>query len=138
MAETIITYAQSNKSDKYDLLTGALKKNIDRIATNFIQEVVTTKGSNVFDRNYGTMFLDNLGSQVNVHKIDYFLKKEVSGLHDKYGIESVSATRAWVDVNEGVLNVEITLEFREYAVSSFIDFRFLGSFVDGDIVEYTY
>ena len=136
MSGTIVTYLQNNKEEKYLLSTEESKRSIDSIATNFLQEMVTRKGSNLFDKSYGTMFIDNLGSQVNVYKIDYFLKQEVSGMKEKYGITSVSATKAWVDADSGYLNVSITVEFEEMAVSSFVDFRFDGSFTDGDIIEY--
>ncbi len=136
MAETIVTYAQNNKAEKYNLMTGAAKATLSRIVANLIQELVTTKGSNVFDKSYGTMFIDNLGFQVNVYKIDYFLKEEAKDLFAKYGATGISATRAWADVNTGTLNIEISVEFKDAAVESYVDFRFDGTFTENDIIEY--
>ncbi len=137
MSDVIITYAQQNKQEKYNLLTSSEQRSVSSVTANFIQELVTKRGSNVFEREYGTLFIDNLGSQANVHKINYFLKQEITKLREKYSIVSGLVTKAWTSPGSGILNIEMTIEFNDVMVSSYVDFRFNGSFTDKDIIEYT-
>lgn len=137
LSDVLVTYAQHNKNDSYNLLTESRKRDVQSITSNFIQELVTKKGSNVFDKEYGTLFIDNLGSQINVHKVNYFLKAEVDGMRKKYGIVDVSVSKAWLSTGTGMLNIEINVRFSDTAVDAFVDMRFDGSFTEQDIIEYS-
>ena len=136
MSGTLITYSQKNKNEAYELMTISEKYSISSLSSNFIQELITSKGSNAFDRNYGTNFIESLGEQVNVYKIDFFVKKEGESLLRKYNILSASVGEAWID-GEGALNIKISLDFSDTAVDTFVDFRFSGTFTTGDIIEYS-
>ena len=137
MSQVLVTYSQKNEKDKYSLQTASKQRELDSIITNFIQELVTKKGSNVFDRTYGTLFIDNLGIQINVYKIDYFLKQETLEIRDKYGILDIMVKRAWMDASTGTLNIEISVQFSSLVVDAFLDLRFEGSFTEADLIEYS-
>lgn len=135
MSDVLITYKHQNKNDRYHLLPSAEQATVDNVITNFIQELITQKSSSLFNRSYGTDFIDDLGSQINIYKVDYLLQNSIGDLKEKYGIISISTGDAILNKSNGFLEVSLKLEMSEVAVETHFDFMYNGLFTDQTIVE---
>jgi len=135
MSNVLITYKNQNKLDKYHLLPSAEQTTVDNVIANFIQELVTEKGSSLFDREYGSTFMYELGPQVNIYKIDYILKNSIEPLKAKYGITAVTVGTANFNTSDGFLDIDLKIEMDDMAVETHFNFVYGGLFTDQMIVE---
>jgi hypothetical protein len=130
-----ITYKEQNKFDKYLTLTTSEKKNIDDVVTMFIKELTTVKGSNVFDKEYGSTFMNDISKQVNFYKIEHFIKNSYSDLYEKYGIVSLDVSGVSMNVHTGFLDIRLKIIFEEYALEHYTKFLYDGVFTNDTIIE---
>jgi len=133
--EVLITYREQNKFDKYHSLPEKKKLEIQDVIAMFIKELLTLKGSNLFDPDYGSTFLDDISKQVNFYKIEYFLQNNYKDLYRKYNIESINVQKTNKNNREGVLEVWLTIYFKEYAVEYYTNFLYNGVYTEGTIIE---
>lgn len=135
MSDILVTYKQQNKYDKYFALTTMEQRSIDTLTTNFIQELITDKGSNVFDRDYGTDFISDIGEQVNIHKVRYIIDNSLSEIKKKYSIVSINTSNVNFNVSDGFLEIHLSIEFEDVAVEKHFNFIYNGIFTEKMILE---
>jgi hypothetical protein len=136
MADTVlITYREQNKLDRYYALTSTEKASIDDLVAMFIKELTTIKGSNVFDKSYGTSFMDDISKQVNFYKVEYFLKNGYTELYNKYGIVRVDVSDVSMNVHTGFLDVKMKIVLEEYALEHYTSFLYNGTYTTETIIE---
>ena len=135
MSDILVTYKQQNKYDKYFALTTTEKRSVDALTTNFIQELVTDKGSNVFDKEYGTTFISQVGAQVNIHKIRYIIDNSLDEIKAKYSIVSINTSNVNFNNSNGFLEIHFGVEFENVAVEKYFNFIYNGIFTEKMILE---
>lgn len=135
MSDVLITYKQQNKFDKYYALPTAEKRSVDALTTNFIQELITVRGSNAFDKKYGTTFITDIGEQVNIHKVKYIIDKNLDEIKQKYNITKLTVGDTSFNTTDGFLEIHLTIEFDGLAVEKHFDFIYNGVFTDKMILE---
>jgi len=134
-SEPLITYKYSNKDEKYYALPAEDRIEIDDIVAMFIKELLTVKGTNMFDRDYGCTFMDDISGPLNIYKVEYLLKNNYKDLYDKYGIVSVEVIGAEKNVQTGFLDVRIKIYFNDLSVTHYTQFIHDGEFTDRIIIE---
>ena len=133
MSQIIFSYTQKNKDEEYALSTEEYKSDLERKITNFMQELITVKGSSLFALDYGTTFLHDLGGNVNIYKVRYLLDQNYRETKDKYNIKDVETLAAYL--KEGFLVLDIKIIFDKVAVSTGTTFPFSGDFTTNTIIE---
>jgi hypothetical protein len=131
----LVTYKEQAKFDKYYTLPSKERAKIDDVVSMFIKELTTLKGSNVFDKEYGTTFIEDISSQVNFYKVEYFLKNKYKELYDKYGIVRVDVTDVSFNTSNGFLEVRMKIIFKEYALEHYTSFLYNGIYTTNTIIE---
>jgi hypothetical protein len=111
------------------------QRTVDALTTNFIQELVTEKGSNVFDKNYGTTFISDIGDQVNFYKVEYLVNNTLEDIKNKYSIVNLEVSNATFNKSNGFLEIHLRIEFEDVAVEKFFNFVYGGIFTDKMILE---
>lgn len=119
---------------QYDIQIGEDSR-LDRITKNFIHELVTDKGTSVFDKEYGTNFIPNLGTLVNKYKVDYYLQLAFESIAEKHEVDAVTLTSTAENANDGFLELYITLTIGDMAVSAETSIEFDGNFTAETIIE---
>jgi len=135
MSDVLITYRQQNKHDKYFALPTKEKRSLDALTTNFIQELVTEKGSSIFDRSYGTNFISSIGEQVNIYKIEYIIKNNLEEIKNKYNVVDITVKNTNFNTNDGFLEIHIGVEYKDFAVERHFNFIYQGVFTEKTILE---
>ncbi len=135
MSDVLVTYKQQNKYDKYYALPTAEQRTVDTITTNFIQELVTEKGSNVFDKEYGTTFISDIGEHVNFYKIEYLINNSLEDIKNKYHIVNLEVHDSNFNTTNGFLEIHLRVEFEDVAVEKYFNFIYNGIFTDKMILE---
>jgi hypothetical protein len=135
MSDVLVTYKSQNKFEKYFVLPTEEQKTIDSLTTNFIQELVTEKGTCIFDREYGSNFLKEVGEQVNIYKIQHILENSISEIKEKYGIASVDVSDAIFNQSDGFLEIRLSIEYSDVSLEKHFNFMYSGTFTDKLIVE---
>jgi hypothetical protein len=130
-----ITYKEQNKFDKYYALTSTEQADLNDVVAMFIKELTTIKGSNVFDKSYGTTFMDDISSQVNFYKVEYFLKNNYNDIYDKYGIVRVDVTDVSMNTHTGFLEVRMKVIFEDVALEHYTSFLYDGVYTKDTIIE---
>jgi len=74
------------------------KRNAEKIAREFVQELLTTFYPPL-KPNYGTTFIQDLGEVINPYKFQYYLEQNANKLIDKYNITSIEIEDINVDNN---------------------------------------
>ena len=131
----LLTYREQAKFDRYYTLTSEEKANINDIVAMFIKELTTLKGTNVFDKEYGTTFMDDISKQVNFYKVEYFIKNRYKELYPKYGIVRVDVADVNFNTNNGFLEVRMKIIFEEYALEHYTSFLYNGIYTTNTIIE---
>jgi hypothetical protein len=116
-------------------LTSTEKATYDDLVTNFIKELITERGSCIFDRNYGTTFYEDLGQVVNIYKVRDAVQNASNQIKDKYGIVTVDVEDANYTSHDGFMNVRIKVFFSDVAVDTYMNFMYEGNFTDKNIIE---
>ncbi|MDF1879610.1 hypothetical protein JHD46_08170 [Sulfurimonas sp. SAG-AH-194-C20] len=98
-----------NKKNQYDVTDETLNK-FDNIVSRFTHELVTDIGSCVFDKDYGTTFSEDLGTIINIYKVDFFLQKAFALIKDKHSVDSVTLVDSKHNHSDGFLDLSITVE----------------------------
>ena len=137
MSEIIYTVKKKNIDERYAHTTGESKseEDIDTLTSNFMQELVTDLGSVLFDKDYGTTFLLDIGDQVNIYKVRYLLDRNYQSTKDKYGILSVETSDVFFDKKDGFLNMALVLLFDGFKSQTATAIRYDGSFTTNTIIE---
>lgn len=135
MSDVLVTYKQQNKFDKYYVLPTTEKTTIDNLTTNFLQELVTKRGSCAFDKEYGSTFIEEVGDHANIYKIQYILDKSIEGLKEKYGIDSVVVSNSIFNNSNGFLEIHMRIEYEDVAVEKHFNFMYNGIYTDKMILE---
>jgi hypothetical protein len=135
MAEALVTYKKQNKFDKYFDITSSEKAKIDDLVAMFAKELTTKKGTNLFDRNYGSSFIDDISDYVNIYKIQWFFDNKYNDLYEKYGITEIEASDATFSRTDGFLNISIKIGFKDVALEHYINFLYNGIFTENTIIE---
>jgi len=137
MSDILYSIKKSNKNEKYQHETGVEVKgeDIDRMTSNFMQELVTDAGSVLFDKKYGTTFLTDIKDQVNIHKVRYLLENGYQSTKGKYGILSVETNDVFFDKKDGFLNIVLTLIFSGFKADTSASFIYNGTFTTKTIIE---
>ncbi len=135
MSDVMVTYKQQNKFDKYYAIPIEERQTIDTLTTNFLQELITQKGSCSFDKQYGTTFITEIGNQVNIYKIRYLLENSVLDIKEQYGILSITAPKAEFNTSDGFLEIWLTIEYEDIAVEKHFNFMYDGIYTDKTILE---
>ncbi len=135
MSDMLITYKKDPRNDRYYELTSKEKLDINDIVSMFIKELLTVKGSNLFDRSYGTTFSDDISGQVNIYKVEYFLKKSYADTREKYGIESVEVSAVTKNIHTGFLDVHMRILFENFALEHYTSFLYNGAYTTETIIE---
>ena len=130
-----VHYKKVNKFEKYHFLVSSEKQTIDDIVSNFIQEITTTKGTNAFDRDYGTNFIESISDISNPDKVSYFFNINSSSIISKYPIEQVVVKNASFNRSTGTMNVYLVAEFKDVAMDVNFDYPYSGTFVDSELLE---
>jgi hypothetical protein len=136
MSEIIYSINTKNRNEAYIHKPEQVK--IDDINTKtayFMQELVTAKGSLLFDKQYGTTFLDDIGTQVNIYKVRYLLEKNYLPTKAKYGILSIETNKVFFSQKDGFLNIELALVFDGFKSNTGTAFAYNGSFTTKTIIE---
>lgn len=131
----LLTYKEQNKYDKYYALPSDEKMKIDDVVSMFMKELTTIKGSNLFDRNYGTSFMNDIASQLNIYKIEYMLDNNYKDTYAKYGIEKVVANDVSMNRATGFLDVHVKIFFHDLALEHYTSFLYNGAFTTNTIIE---
>jgi len=135
MSDVLITYKNSNKFEKYFVVPAKERQTIDTLTTNFIQELVTEKGTCAFDKKYGSYFIRDIGEHVNIHKIRYVLDESIEDIKKKYGIVNVSVDNAQFNASDGFMEIWLSIEYEEIAVEKRFNFMYDGLYTDKIILE---
>lgn len=131
----LITYKEQNKFDKYYAMSSTEKANINDVVSMFMKELTTVKGSNLFDREYGTTFMDDISSQVNVYKIRWFLENKYKDTYKKYGIVKIGTEDVSQNVHTGFLDIHIKIYFEDLALEHYESFLYNGIYTTDTIIE---
>jgi len=135
MSDVLVTYKHQNKYDRYYAIPTVEQRTVDTLTTNFIQELITEKGSNVFDRNYGTTFISDIGDQVNFYKVEYLVNNTLNDIKKKYSIVNIEVSNATFNSSNGFLEIHLRIEYEDIAVEKFFNFMYNGIFTDKMILE---
>lgn len=131
----LITYKEQNKFDRYYSMTSTEKANIDDVVAMFIKELTTLKGTNVFDREYGSTFIDDISKQTNFYKVEYFLQKKYSDLYEKYGIVRLDVVDVSMNTKTGFLDIRMKIIFKDVALEHYTSFLYNGIYTTDTIIE---
>ncbi len=131
----IITYKEQNKFDKYYAMTTSEKANINDVVSMFMKELTTVKGSNLFDRGYGTTFMDDISKQVNIYKVRWYLENSYIDVFNKYGIVSVSTSDVTMNTSTGFLDIRLKIFFEDLALEHYETFLYNGMYTTETIIE---
>jgi len=101
----------------------------------FIKELTTLKGSNVFDRSYGSTFMNDISDQTNFYKIEYFLANYYEDLYKKYGIIRVDVIETKMNTSNGFLEVWLKIVFEDIALEHYTSFMYNGIYTNNTIIE---
>jgi len=135
MADAIVSYKFRNKFDKYYALPTTEQAKYDDLAANFAKELVTEKGSCIFDREYGTLFYHDIGDIANIHKMRSVVSNNAEAIKYKYGIEQVDVGEAKFNSKDGFLEISLRILFRDVALNMTSQILYSGTYTDKDIVE---
>ena len=133
--EVLVTYRQKNKSERYYALPSEEKKNIDDVVGMFMKELTTVKGSNLFNRDYGTTFMEDISGQVNLYKVEWYLSHKYQDTYAKYGVDKVETSSVEKTSLDGFLEIRIKIYFEDFAVDRFESFLYNGVFTTETIIE---
>ncbi len=131
----LVTYKEQNKFDKYYVKTTAEKADINDVVSMFMKELTTIKGSSLFDRNYGTTFIDDISGQVNIYKVRWFLENKYNDTLEKYGIVKVWTEDATMNTHNGFLEIRLKIHFEEFALEHYETFLYNGTYTTETIIE---
>ena len=135
MADAIVSYKYKNKFEKYYSLPTSEQATYDDLTTNFIKELITEKGSCIFDKNYGTNFYALLGNVANIYRVRDAIKKATDEIKDKYGIVAVDTSNVHYSTSDGFMNVTLKIFYRDVALQAYMDTMFSGKYTERDIIE---
>jgi len=124
--ETLTQY-DNRKNDQYNSKKFKIK------AKNFIQELLTTH-SPVLKPNYGTNFIESLGSIINIYKFQYFLEKESKAISKKYNIQQIEISKVDSAGNMLIGHLEIFIEGNKVTHEFEIDWKG-KTYTKEDIIE---
>jgi len=135
MADAIVSYKYKNKFEKYYSLPTTEQATYDDLAANFIKELITERGSCIFDSSYGTSFYELLGNVANIYKVRDAIKKSTEEIKDKYGIDKVDVSNVHFSDSDGFMNATIKIFFEEVALQTYVDMMYNGTYTNKDIIE---
>ena len=135
MSDVLITYREQNKLDTYYSKTAREQADLNDLVSMFIKELLTEKGSNVFDRSYGTTFMEDISGQVNIYKVEFFLDNNYAETYKKYGIVKVETKDVFKNVRTGFLDVRLRIVFRDFALEHYTSFLYNGTYTTETIIE---
>lgn len=132
-----ILYSISKKAERDLYIHGVSKSsvNIDSVTADFIQELLTNIGTSLFDPNYGTTFLLDIGDKVNIHKVRFLLENNYKNTMSKYGIISIEAEEANYFDKNGFLDIKIKAIFESFVSKTTASFPYSGAYTTKTIIE---
>ena len=137
MSDVLYLIKKRNISEAYSHHTEEGLKELDAVVANFIQELITIKGTCLFDRDYGTTFLTDLGREVNVYKIRYILANNYHSTKEKYGILAVETLNVHMSRDDGFLDLHLKISFPGVAIETNTATWYNGQFTTKTIIEVT-
>ena len=102
---------------------------------NFAIELMTQKGSSLFDKNYGTDFISDLGEQVNEYKVKYYIDNFYKETKKKYDIISIEVTSVEYSRVNNSLDIEMVVNFKDISFQTKIEMPYAGSYTTKPILE---
>ena len=102
---------------------------------NFTIELVTEKGSSLFDKNYGTTFIDDLGEQINEYKVKYYIENSYEETKKKYDIMLVEVTSVEYSRSNNSLDIDMVIAFKDVSFQTKIEMPYTGSYTTKPILE---
>lgn len=137
MSDVLYSIKKRNPDETYSHHTSSGFEGLDAKVANFIQELITIKGTCLFDKEYGTTFLTDLGREVNVYKIRYILDRNYQATKDKYGILAVETLSANMRRDDGFLELSLKIIFPGVAIETNTATWYNGQFTTKTIIEVT-
>ncbi len=116
-------------------MTTSEKANINDVVAMFMKELTTVKGSNLFDREYGTTFMDDISKQVNIYKVRWYLENNYSDVFNKYGIVNITTSDVTMNTHTGFLDVRLKIFFKDLALEHYETFLYNGMYTTETIIE---
>lgn len=135
MSSPYVHYKKSNEFERYHYLTSKEKTDINDIVSSFIQELMTTKGSNAFQRDFGTNFKKEITDIANADKVIYFIEMESAKIVNKYGITKILVKEVKHNLKSTTLDISIDVIVGDIAVSAMFDYFFNGNYISSDLLE---
>jgi len=102
---------------------------------NFTIELVTEKGSSLFDKNYGTTFINDLGEQINEYKVKYYIENSYEETKKKYDIMLVEVTSVEYSRSNNSLDIDMVIAFKDVSFQTKIEMPYTGSYTTKPILE---
>lgn len=135
MGDILYSVKKRNYRNGYEYDGGESKKDVNSIVSGFIQELITKRGSCLFNDAYGTTFIEDLGDQVNKYKTKYLIENNYDDTKKKYDILRVEVPDTSFSREDGFLNIHLNIFFSRVKVETNAKIIFSGSFTSKTIIE---
>ena len=134
MSDIVYSVKKKGDTDRYENTTDG-STNINTKIANFIQELVTDKGSCIFDKEYGTRFIRDIGEIVNIYKVDYLVKNNYHEVKDKHNVSFIEAVDVHFSQSDGFLNISLRVTIDNVVSIADTAISYTGSFTKNTIIE---
>lgn len=135
MSSVLFSIKKKPEDTNYSHSSSAKHSKMVDATSSAIKELITELGSSLFDKEYGTTFIEDLGEQVNIYKIQYLVDNKYSYWKEKHGIKKVSISNVQISSIDGFLNISLKIHFNDGYIETETPIGYNGLFTTKTIIE---